>query len=94
VRFWRGDQPILPSQGQRIAHSSAAELFGRSNVYTDNDDILRRLPAHILDRRRTRAVNGPRNFLCERLNSKAEFGQDGAIALAGYRIPGPGCRTQ
>jgi adenylate cyclase/guanylate cyclase len=76
----------LPSQGQRIAIRQQQNIRPL-NVYTDNDDILRRLPLTFL-------IDGARvpsmalELSSRALNSKAEFGQDGAIALAGYRIPG------
>jgi len=81
----RGDQPILPSQGQRIAVRQQ-ENIRPLNVFTDNDDIVRRLPLTFL-------VDGARvpsmalELSSRALNSKAEFRQDGAVTLAGYRIP-------
>lgn len=81
----RGDQPILPSQGQRIAVRQQQNIRPL-NVFTDNDDIVRRLPLTFL-------VDGARvpsmalELSSRALNLKAEFSQDGAVAMAGYRIP-------
>jgi len=81
----RGNQPILPSQGQRIAVRQQRNIRPL-NVFTDNDDILRRLPLTFL-------IDGVRvpsmalELSSRALNSNAEFSQDGAVALAGYRIP-------
>jgi adenylate cyclase len=82
----RGDQPIRPSPGQRIAvrqHQNIRPL----NVYTDSDDIVRRLPL-------TFAVDGNSvpsmalELASRALNARPESKGDGTVALAGYRIPG------
>ena len=39
----RGDQPIRPSPGQRIAVRQQQNIRPL-NVYTDSDDVVRRLP--------------------------------------------------
>ncbi len=82
----RGDQPIRPSPGQRIAVRQQQNLRAL-NVYTDSDDIVRRLPL-------TFTVDGKPvpsmaiELASRALDAKPEFKADGTAALAGYRIPG------
>src|ERR1700682_3054536 len=81
----RGDQPIRPSPGQRIAARQQQNLRPL-NVYTDSDDVVRRLPL-------TFSVDGTRlpsmalELASRALDAKPEFGHDGTVTLAGYRIP-------
>jgi adenylate cyclase len=81
----RGDQPIRPSPGQRIAVRQQQNLRPL-NVYTDSDDVVRRLPL-------TFSVDGTRvpsmavELASRALDAKPEFGRDGTVTLAGYRIP-------
>ena len=83
----RGDQPIRPSQGQRIAVRQQQNIRPL-NVYTDSDDAVRRVPL-------TFPVSGgaPLPGMALELASRAlktapEFAADGTVTLAGYRIPG------
>ncbi|WP_291860569.1 adenylate/guanylate cyclase domain-containing protein [Bradyrhizobium sp.] len=82
----RGDQPIRPAPGQRIAVRQQQNLRAL-NVHTDSDDVVRRLPL-------TFAVDGrPVPSMALELASRArdakpELKADGTAALAGYRIPG------
>lgn len=82
----RGDQPIRPSPGQRIAVRQQQNIRPL-NVYTDSDDVVRRLPL-------TFSVDGrpvpsmALELASRALGAKPELTADGAVALAGYRIPG------
>jgi adenylate cyclase/guanylate cyclase len=81
----RSDQPFLPSQGQRIAvhqHQNIRPL----NTFTDSDDIIRRLPlTFVVDGARTPSM--ALELAARALKAHPEFGQDGAVTLAGYQIP-------
>ena len=82
----RGDQPIRPSAGQRIAVRQQQNIRPL-NVYIDDDDVVRRVPL-------TFSVNGAQvpamalELASRALNAKPEFGPDRTVTLAGYRIPG------
>ena len=79
------DQPVRPSPGQRVAVRQQSNIRAL-NVYTDADDVIRRLPLTFL-------IDGkPVPSMAVELASRAlaaepEFAQDGAMTLAGYRIP-------
>ena len=81
----RGDQPIRPSPGQRIAVRQQQNIRPL-NVYTDSDDVVRRVPLSF-------SVNGSAvpgmavELAARALNATPEFSADGSAALAGYRIP-------
>jgi adenylate cyclase len=81
----RGEAPFLPSQGQRIAVRQQQNIRPL-NIFTDNDDIIRRLPL-------TFAVDGGRTpsmaleLAARALKAQPEFGADGTVTLAGYQIP-------
>ncbi len=81
----RGDQPIRPSPGQRIAVRQQQNLRAL-NVYTDGDDVVRRLPL-------TFSVDGisvpsmALELASRAVAAKPELKADGTVALAGYRIP-------
>ena len=74
-----------PSQGQRIAVGQQQNIRPL-NTFTDSDDTVRRVPL-------TFTVNGTRlpgmalELASRALNAAPEFGSDGTIALAGYKIP-------
>ena len=82
----RGDQPIRPSPGQRIAVRQSQNIRAL-NVYVDSDDVVRRLPL-------TFTVDGkPVPSMALELASRAtgarpEFRADGTVMLAGYPVPG------
>jgi len=82
----RGDQPMRPSDGQRIAVRQQQNIRPL-NVYTDPDEVVRRVPLTFL-------VNGKTvPSMALELASRAvaappDFGANGAVTLAGYRIPG------
>ena len=81
----RGDQPIRPSPGQRIAVRQQQNVRAL-NVYTDSDEVVRRLPL-------TFSVDGNSmpsmalELAARALNARPESKADGTVALAGYRIP-------
>jgi len=82
----RGDQPIRPSDGQRIVVRQQQNIRPL-NVYTDHDDVVRRLPLTFLIDGKT--VPGMALELASRaVAAQPEIGTNGAVALAGYRIPG------
>jgi len=80
-----------PSQGQRIAVRQQQNIRPL-NTFTDRDDTVRRVPL-------TFTVNGTRlpgialELASRALNAAPEFGSDGTIALAGYKIPVKGPNT-
>jgi adenylate cyclase len=81
----RGDEPIRPSPGQRIAVHQQDNIRPL-NVYTDRDDIVRRLPL-------TFTVDGTRipsmalELASRAVDTKPELGHDAMVALAGYQVP-------
>ena len=87
----RGNQPIRPSPGQRIAVRQQQNIRPL-NIYTDGDDIVRRLPL-------TFTVNGATvpgmalELAARAQDATPEFAADGSVTLAGYRIPVARCRT-
>jgi adenylate cyclase len=87
-----GDQPVRPSQGQRIAVRQQQNIRPL-NVYIDSDDAVRRVPL-------TFPVSGaaPVPGMALELASRAlrtapEFATDGTVTLAGYPIPGEVANT-
>ena len=81
----RGDQPIRPSPGQRIAVRQQQNIRAL-NVYTDGDDVVRRLPLIVLSRWQRRCPRWPSSSPLARSMPTPEFSARTA-ALAGYRIP-------
>jgi adenylate cyclase/guanylate cyclase len=81
-----GNQPVRPSQGQRVAVRQQQNIRPL-NVHVDNDDVVRRLPLSF-------GVDGTRtSSLAVELASRAigatpEFDARGRMTLAGYQIPG------
>lgn len=81
----RGDQPIRPSDGQRIV--ARQQNIRPLNVYTDPDDVVRRVPLTFLVDGKT--VPGMALELASRaLAASPEMGANGSATLTGYRIPG------
>lgn len=89
----RGNQPIRPSPGQRVAVRQQQNIRAL-NVYTDSDDVVRRLPlTFTVD---GNAVPSMALELASRaLDARPEFKADGTATIAGYRIPStvPGTMT-
>jgi len=80
----RGNQPIRPSDGQRIV---VRQNIRPLNDYTDKDDIVRRIPLTFLVDGKT--LPGMALELASRaLAASPDMGTNGAVTLAGYRIPG------
>ena len=79
------DQPIRPSPGQRAAVRQERNIRAL-NVYTDLDDVVRRLPL-------TFKINGkPVPSMAVELASRAlgtqpQLTPDGSMTLAGYQVP-------
>jgi class 3 adenylate cyclase/CHASE2 domain-containing sensor protein len=80
------DQPILPSPGQRAAVAHMRNIRAL-NVYTDRDNVVRRVPL-------TFEVDGATvpsmavELAARAQGAAPERTADGAMTLAGYRIPG------
>ena len=80
----RGDQPVRPSDGQRIV---VRQNIRPLNVLTDKDDVIRRVPLTFLVDGKT--LPGMALELASRaLAASPDIGANGAVTLAGYRIPG------
>lgn len=81
----RGNDPIRPSPGQRIAVRQQQNIRPLNSL-TDADDIVRRMPL-------TFTVNDARvpgmalELAARAQNATPQFGSDGSVTLAGYRIP-------
>ena len=79
------DQPILPSPGQRAAVGHMRNIRAL-NVYTDSDNVVRRVPL-------TFAIDGAAvpsmalELAARAQGAAPERRGDGAMTLAGYRIP-------
>src|SRR4029077_8536631 len=85
------DQPIRPSQGQRIAVRQ--QDIRPLNVYTDSDDTVRRVPLTFPVGSVARLPGMGRELASRAVKSPPEFGPDGTVTLAGYRIPGEVANT-
>ena len=79
------DQPIRPSPGQRAAVRQQSNIRPL-NVYTDSDDVVRRLPlTFLID---GKLVPSMAVELASRaLDGKPELTPNGTMTLAGYHIP-------
>src|SRR6185436_3770330 len=79
------DHPILPSPGQRAAVGQMRNIRAL-NVYTDLDNVVRRVPL-------TFEVDGATvpsmsvELAARAQDAPLEYTPDGAVTLAGYRIP-------
>jgi adenylate cyclase len=80
----RGNDPIRPSPGQRIA---VRQNIRPLNTFTDGDDTVRRVPLSF-------TVNGARvpgmalELAARAQNATPEFANDGSVTLGGYKVPG------
>jgi adenylate cyclase/guanylate cyclase len=80
------NQPVRPSPGQRIAVRQQQNIRPL-NVFTDHDDIVRRLPL-------TFTVGGAKvpsmavELASRAIGAAPEFDRSGRLTLAGYRIRG------
>lgn len=81
-----GNQPVRPSQGQRVAVRQQQNIRPL-NVHIDDDDVLRRLPLSF-------TVDGTRvptmavELAARALGAAPEFDERGRLTLGGYRVPG------
>jgi adenylate cyclase len=81
-----GEQPVTPSRGQQIAVRGASNLRPL-NVYIDSDDVARRIPLTFTAA--DRVVPAMAVELAGRaLGASPDIDKDGAVTLAGNRIPG------
>ncbi|MGE0288657.1 MAG: adenylate/guanylate cyclase domain-containing protein [Bradyrhizobium sp.] len=87
----RGNDPIRPAPGQRIAVRQQQNIRPL-NVITDGDDTVRRMPLSFI-------VNGARvsgmalELAARAQSAKPEFAADGSVTLAGYTIPSATANT-
>ena len=81
----RGNDPIRPSPGQRIAVRQQQNIRPLNSL-TDADDVVRRMPL-------TFTVNDTKvpgmalELAARAQGATPEFGADGSVSLAGYKIP-------
>jgi adenylate cyclase/guanylate cyclase len=83
----RGDQPVRPSQGQRIAVRQQQNIRPL-NVYIDPDDTFRRVPLTFPAGGGAPLPGMALELASRALKTAPEFAPDGTTTLAGYRIPG------
>jgi adenylate cyclase len=83
----RDDQPIRPSQGQRVAVRQQQNIRPL-NVYTDSDDAVRRVPLTFKVNDAAQLPGMALELASRALKVSPEFAADGTVTLAGYRIPG------
>jgi adenylate cyclase len=82
----RGNDPIRPSPGQRIAVRQQQNIRPL-NTFTDGDDTVRRVPLSF-------TVNGAKvpgmalELAARAQNATPEFANDGSVTVGGYKIPG------
>ncbi|HKU06231.1 MAG TPA: CHASE2 domain-containing protein, partial [Bradyrhizobium sp.] len=81
----RGNDPIRPSPGQRIAVRQQQNIRPL-NTITDRDDTVRRMPLSF-------TINDAKmpgmalELAARAQNARPEFAGDGSVTLAGYKIP-------
>ena len=81
-----GEQPVTPSRGQQIAVRGASNLRPL-DIYIDSDDVARRIPLTFAAP--DRVVPAMALELAGRaLGATSDIDKDGAVTLAGNRIPG------
>jgi adenylate cyclase len=81
----RGDQPLLPSPGQRIAVRQQQNIRPL-NVFLDSDDVVRRVPlTFTIDGNQTPSM--ALELASRALNARPQFASDGSVTLAGNQIP-------
>jgi class 3 adenylate cyclase len=80
------DKPIRPSPGQRVAVGQQRNIRAL-NAFSDPDDVLRRMPlSFTIDGARVPSMSV--ELASRKLGSPPEWAADGALTLAGYRVPG------
>jgi class 3 adenylate cyclase/CHASE2 domain-containing sensor protein len=78
-------QPIVPAPGQRIAVGQQRNIRAL-NVYTDPDDVVRRLPlSFVVDGERVPSMAV--ELAARALQAAPEFRPDGRMTLGGYGVP-------
>ncbi|MEP6839228.1 MAG: adenylate/guanylate cyclase domain-containing protein [Bradyrhizobium sp.] len=88
----RGDQPVRPSQGQRIAVRQQQNIRPL-NVYIDADDTFRRVPLTFPASGGAPLPGMALELASRALKTAPEFATDSTTTLAGYRIPGEVANT-
>ena len=87
----RNNQPIRPSPGQRVAIRQQRNIRAL-NVYTDPDDVVRRVPLTFsVDQ--TTVPSMALELASRALNTRPDIGGDGTVALAGHLVPGEVANT-
>jgi len=81
-----GNQPVRPSQGQRVAVRQQQNIRPL-NVHIDSDDVLRRLPLSFTVEG-TRVPTMAVELAARALGVAPEFDERGRLTLGGYRVPG------
>lgn len=80
------DHPERPSPGQAIAVRRQANIRAL-NVYTDADEVIRRLPlTFLIDGKPVPSMAV--ELAARALDAKPELSPNGDMTLAGYRVPG------
>lgn len=88
----RGDQPIRPTQGQRVAVRQQQNIRPL-NVFIDPDDTFRRVPLAFPVSGVGQLPGMALELASRALKTSPEFAPDGTVTLAGYRIPGEVANT-
>ena len=80
-----GDEPILPTAGQRLAVGQQRNIRAL-NVYDDPDGVVRRVPLTLqVDGRRTPAM--ALELAARALGARPEASANSGLRLAGYSVP-------
>lgn len=87
----RGNDPIRPAPGQRIAVRQQQNIRPLNTV-TDGDDTVRRMPLSF-DVGGAKVPGMALELAARAQNAKPEFAADGSVMLAGYKIPGAEANT-
>jgi adenylate cyclase len=81
----RGNDPIRPSPGQRIAVRQQQNIRPLNSL-TDADDVVRRMPLAFTVND-TKVPGMALELAARAQNATPQFGSDGSVTLAGYKIP-------
>jgi adenylate cyclase len=80
------EQPIVPSAAQRFAVDQQRNIRVL-NVFNDPDDVVRRIPlSFVVDGTHTPSMAV--ELAARALGQAPQFGSDGSMTLAGYRVAG------
>lgn len=81
-----GAEPIRPSAGQRVAVGQAQNIRSL-NVHSDVDEVVRRVPTSFESADGARVASMSLELAARALGVAPRFDTDGAVALAGWRVP-------